>query len=158
YHIDTGDILYSWSGNPDTSLDTFIWTKGPGLLNQHIFRVVTEPDSQKTFVYYLLKHLKQDLIEIARNKQTTGLGHVTVGDMQRLLVAWPSENLIEAFHQVTGPIFALSFNNLLETEKLATLRDYLLPRLLSGRVRVARSVHLSDDGELKGVSKFEGQA
>lgn len=26
YRIDTGDLLFSWSGNPDTSIDTFIWT------------------------------------------------------------------------------------------------------------------------------------
>jgi type I restriction enzyme S subunit len=136
YQIDTGDVLYSWSGSPDTSLDTFIWTKGRGLLNQHIFRVITESDSQKTFVYYQLKHLKQDLIEIARNKQTTGLGHVTVRDMQRLMLPWPGRDVIDAFHRAIGPVFALNFNNLLESEKLATLRDYLLPRLLSGRVRV----------------------
>jgi type I restriction enzyme S subunit len=134
YQIDTGDMLYSWSGSPDTSLDTFIWTKGPGLLNQHIFRVITESGSQKTFVYYLLKHLKQDLIEIARNKQTTGLGHVTIGDMQRLMLTWPDAEALEAFHEVIGPLLAISFNAMLESEKLATLRDYLLPRLLSGRV------------------------
>ena len=26
YRIDDGDILFSWSGNPDTSIDTFVWT------------------------------------------------------------------------------------------------------------------------------------
>jgi type I restriction enzyme, S subunit len=33
--IEAGDLLYSWSGSPDTSLDAFIWTAGSGLLNQH---------------------------------------------------------------------------------------------------------------------------
>lgn len=137
YRINTGDMLYSWSGSPDTSLDTFLWTKGPGLLNQHIFRIVTESDAQKIFVYYLLKHLKQDLIEIARDKQTTGLGHVTVGDMQRLMVAWPDTQTLAAFHEMVGPQFALSFNGRLESERLTALRDYLLPQLLSGLVPIS---------------------
>src|SRR5690606_32686559 len=40
YLISDGAILFSWSGNPDTSIDTFIWTGGKGWLNQHIFNVV----------------------------------------------------------------------------------------------------------------------
>jgi len=30
YQIDTGEVLYSWSGSPDTSLDTFLWTGAEG--------------------------------------------------------------------------------------------------------------------------------
>ncbi|MFO0750884.1 MAG: restriction endonuclease subunit S [Myxococcota bacterium] len=41
YRIEQGDILFSWSGNPDTSIDTFVWSHGPGWLNQHLrfFRI-----------------------------------------------------------------------------------------------------------------------
>jgi type I restriction enzyme S subunit len=46
YHIDTGEMLYSGSESPDTSLDTFRWNKRPGRLNQNMFRVVTESTSQ----------------------------------------------------------------------------------------------------------------
>ena len=28
YYIDDRDILFSWSGNPDTSIDTFLWSRG----------------------------------------------------------------------------------------------------------------------------------
>jgi type I restriction enzyme, S subunit len=136
YRIDTGELLYSWSGNPDTSLDAFLWTKGPALLNQHIFRVMTKSNAQRYFVYYLLKHLRQPLIEIARDKQTTGLGHVTVADMRKLMVCWPAERIFEAFERHVGPIFEKSFALTMESEKLAEIRDYLLPKLLSGAIRV----------------------
>lgn len=33
YYIDDRDILFSWSGNPDTSIDTFIWSRGRAILN-----------------------------------------------------------------------------------------------------------------------------
>ena len=139
YYIDTGELLYSWSGSPDTSLDTFLWTKGQGLLNQHIFKVITDTSVQKHFVYYLLRYLRPTLIEIARNKQTTGLGHVTVADMQRLLVQDPPDEVLSVFDKQVAPLFENYFLNSLESEKLATIRDTLLPKLLSGEIRVSEA-------------------
>ncbi|MFZ2955430.1 MAG: restriction endonuclease subunit S [Candidatus Ozemobacteraceae bacterium] len=134
--IDTADMLYSWSGSPDTSLDVFLWSQGPGLLNQHIFKVVAPTNAQKRFVYYLLKFLRPILVEIARDKQTTGLGHVTIADMKRLLVCWPAKEVLAAFDQKIAPIFEKAFFNTTEVQTLATVRDTLLPKLLSGELRV----------------------
>jgi len=58
YLIHDGEILFSWSGNPDTSIDTFIWFNGRGWLNQHIFKVIPDKRGSRTFVYNLLKYLK----------------------------------------------------------------------------------------------------
>jgi type I restriction enzyme S subunit len=33
YRIAKGDILFSWSGNPDTSIDTFVWSDGAGSIS-----------------------------------------------------------------------------------------------------------------------------
>ncbi len=130
--IDTGDLLYSWSGSPDTSLDAFLWSRGLGLLNQHIFKVITSSDAEKRFVYYLLKHLRPILVETARDKQTTGLGHVTVADMKRLQVCRPQKDVLTAFDRLIAPIFDKAFSNTVENQTLATLRDTLLPKLISG--------------------------
>jgi type I restriction enzyme S subunit len=132
--IATGDLLYSWSGSPDTSLDAFLWSNGPGLLNQHIFKVITSSDAEKRFVYYLLKHLRPILVETARDKQTTGLGHVTVADMKRLKVCHPPKDVLAAFDRLIAPIFDKAFANTVESQTLATLRDTLLPKLLSGEI------------------------
>lgn len=132
--IDTGDLLYSWSGSPDTSLDAFLWSNGPGLVNQHIFKVITSSDAEQRFVYYLLKHLRPILVETARNKQTTGLGHVTVADMKRLQVCRPPKEVLAAFDRLIAPIFDKAFANTIESQTLAKLRDTLLPKLLSGEL------------------------
>jgi type I restriction enzyme, S subunit len=134
--IETGELLYSWSGSPDTSLDAFLWTKGRGLLNQHIFKVVTPTISEKRFVYYLLKFLRSTLVEIARNKQTTGLGHVTVADMKRLHVCSPPLAVLAAFNHQVAPLFDRAFKSTLESQTLAALRDSLLPKLISGELRL----------------------
>ena len=34
-----GDLLFSWSGQPETSIDVYWWRGPEGWLNQHIFRV-----------------------------------------------------------------------------------------------------------------------
>ena len=136
YLIATGDILFSWSGNPDTSIDTFVWTFEPAWLNQHIFRVLPRAQHERTFVLQMLRHLKPVFTELARNKQTTGLGHVTVADMKRELIAMPTTSLLRQFDLSAGPIHARIFENSCQAQTLATLRDTLLPRLISGQLRL----------------------
>ena len=82
----TGDLLFAWSGNPETSLDAFRWRNGDALLNQHIFRVLPRDGIDKTYFYFLLKFLRPTFIRTARDKATS-MGHVKVSDLKRL-IAW----------------------------------------------------------------------
>lgn len=136
YRIDDGDILFSWSGNPDTSIDTFVWTCGPGWLNQHIFRVALKAEEDRNFVYYQLKLLRPVFAEIARDKQTTGLGHVTAQDMKRLHVIHAPDSIRRAFNNLVSPLFDRWYANLVHSRDLAKTRDTLLPKLLSGELRL----------------------
>lgn len=136
YRIHDGELLFSWSGNPDTSIDTFIWTGGPAWLNQHIFAI--RPNGSRTpgFLFAMLKYLNPTFAEIARDKQTTGLGHVTKEDLKRLRQAVPDKPVELAFDALMMPIFERLKASQLENRTLAETRDYLLPRLVSGQVRV----------------------
>jgi len=134
--IETGDLLYSWSGNPDTSLGAYIWLNGLALLNQHIFKVVCSSEARKRFEYLLLKSLRSVLVAIARNKQTIGLGHVTVADMKELRVAIPSHEILSAFDGLVGPLLARAQEATFESQTLSALRDALLPKLISGELRI----------------------
>ena len=136
YRIDDGEILLSWSGKLDTFIDTFVWSEGAAWLNQHIFRVLPHQEIEKHFVFYLLKYLRPVFAEIARDKQTTGLGHFTARDMKRLMVIHPPEKLLAKFNDLVGPIFDQWYGNLFESNSLASLRDTLLPKLISGELRV----------------------
>ena len=136
YRIDDGELLFSWSGNPDTSIDTFIWTGGPAWLNQHIFAVRPNGSRSLGYLYTVLKFLNPTFAEIARDKQTTGLGHVTKEDLKRLEVVVPPRGIETAFDALMTPIFLKIQATMLENRTLAETRDYLLPRLMSGAVRV----------------------
>ncbi len=139
YLIDDGELLFSWSGNPDTSIDTFLWSGGKAWLNQHIFAVRENGKRSKPFLHAMLKYLKPDFAELARNKQTTGLGHVTKADMQRMLICTGSQPVHDAFDQLITPIFDRAFLLQMETRTLAKTRDLLLPRLMSGELRVSEA-------------------
>jgi len=136
YRIDTGDILFSWSGNPDTSIDTFVWTNGPAWLNQHIFKVVPPNRDSRAFILMMLRYFRPVFAEIARNKQTTGLGHVTVADLKRLMVARPPSAVLLSWNRLVEPLIERSFQIQLENNTLTSVRDTLLPKLISGELRV----------------------
>lgn len=89
-YLTKGDYVFSWSGNPDTSIDIFRYNLPDGWLNQHIFKVT--PDESivnRDFFFYIMKFLKSQFRTIATNKQTTGLGHVTIADLKRISVVLP---------------------------------------------------------------------
>ncbi|GEM76160.1 restriction endonuclease subunit S [Vibrio sagamiensis] len=136
YRLEDNDMLFSWSGNPDTSIDTFVWALGEAWLNQHIFKVVPKSVLSRDYVLCLLKFMRPVFAEIARDKQTTGLGHVTVKDLKRLTVALPSEELLIKFNEKVSAIIAQNFSLVKQNQNLEKLRDTLLPKLLSGEIEL----------------------
>src|SRR5208282_3943375 len=82
------DLLFAWSGNPETSLDVFWWRDGRALLNQHIFRVIPQGGVDKKYLFYLFKFLRPTFIRTARDKATS-MGHVKVSDLKRLVAFIP---------------------------------------------------------------------
>ena len=90
-HLSKGDLLFSWSGNPQTSIDIFRFNLEEGWLNQHIFKVTPDENViDRNYFYFLMKNLNPHFTQIATNKQTTGLGHVTIADIKRMSVIVPS--------------------------------------------------------------------
>jgi len=139
YRIKAGDILFAWSGSPDTSIDIFIWTGVDGWLNQHIFKIEVQHPEERTYVYFLLRFFKPVFIEVARNKQTTGLGHVTAQDLKRLKTPVPSKDALRAFNRVAEPLFQRAYSCRQESVTLRAIRDALLPKLMSGEIRVGQA-------------------
>lgn len=141
YRITNGDVLYSWSGSPETSLEVFKWFGGDGWLNQHIFKLNFTNEQSEYFTYFLLKQIKPLLVRTAQQKQTTGLGHITVADMKRIKVPYPNAKLLSAFSQLIEPLYTRSSIAVRESETLAKLRDSLLPKLLSGEFSIPDVSH-----------------
>ena len=135
YLVHDKDILFSWSGNPNTSIDIYIWASGDAVLNQHTFNVKSK-EGFKWFMYLMLKYFKPQFAQIASNKQTTGLGHVTVADLKRLSFIYNRDE-IASFEEMIEPTMEMVFSNMLENHSLYSLRDALLPKLMSGELDVS---------------------
>lgn len=124
-----GDLVFSWSGNPDTSIDVYRYSLPDGWLNQHIFKVTANRNFVSAdYLYYILKFLKPNFSMIAKNKQTTGLGHVTIADLQRMSVIVPS---FECQDKISGILKAIddkiennnAINHNLQQQVLALYRQ-----------------------------------
>ena len=57
-------------------------------------------------------------------------------NVNALRIMCPPEEVIREYISAVRPLFDLIKNNCLESRTLAELRDALLPRLLSGKLRV----------------------
>lgn len=134
FYIQNGDILFSWSGNPETSIDVFIWTQGEAILNQHIFNVKSRYGA-KWFTYLMLRSYMPVFAKIAADKQTTGLGHVTVADLKRLTFPFNLNQILE-FEKEASFYMELAYNNKVMNNYLSNLRASLLPKLVSGELSV----------------------
>ena len=102
--VRAGDLLFSWSGQPETSIDAFWWHGPEGWLNQHIFRVTPSAGIDTTFFFYILRYLNSNFVAIARNKQTTGLGHVTKRDLENIEAALPEYQEQRFIAQILGTL------------------------------------------------------
>lgn len=134
YIIQNGDILFSWSG----TLKVMIWCGGKGALNQHLFKVSSE-EYPKWFYYLWTKHHLDEFIHIAKAKATT-MGHIQRKHLKEAKVLVPSKEDMEKMDKVLNPIIQQIINQKKEIMTLTQLRDTLLPKLMSGKIRVPKEV------------------
>ena len=133
YIVHDGDVLFSWSG----SLEVVIWCGGKGALNQHLFKV-TSSKYPKWFYFHWIKEHLRGFQAIAAAKATT-MGHIQRHHLSEALVIVPSEPILKATRTIVEPLVDRVVANNLESRTLHTLRDTLLPKLLSGEVRVKQA-------------------
>ena len=89
FWINSGDLLFSWSGTPGTSFGAFFWNRGKGFLNQHIFRVdVKEELVDKHYLRYALNSLIVKIIDQAHGG--VGLKHITKAKLEEVQIPLPS--------------------------------------------------------------------
>ena len=61
---------------------------------------------------------------------------ISWGDFSKFEFTYPTGDLRDKFSSMTLPMFEKIQNNVSESQTLAKLRDTLLPKLISGEIRV----------------------
>lgn len=131
YIIHDGDVIFSWSG----SLLVDFWCGGTCGLNQHLFKV-TSSIYDKWFYYAWTSHHLQKFAAIAADMATT-MGHIKRGELAKAEVLIPSQFDYDRIGDLLAPLYDLVIANRIENHKLASLRDELLPQLMSGQLDVS---------------------
>lgn len=84
YNVCNGDILVSWAA----TLAAFIWNKGDGVLNQHIFKAKNNPDKvEYDYFFWLIKVAMEYMNN--ENKHGIMMQHVTLDVFGIFKVALP---------------------------------------------------------------------
>ena len=131
YIVHDGDVIFSWSG----SLLVDFWCGGTCGLNQHLFKV-TSGTYDKWFYYAWTNHHLQKFVAIAADMATT-MGHIKREELSKAVVLIPSQSDYDRIGGLLAPLYDLVIANRIENRKLATLRDELLPQLMSGQLDVS---------------------
>ncbi|HEC88903.1 MAG TPA: restriction endonuclease subunit S [Thermoplasmata archaeon] len=150
YIVHDGDVLFSWSG----SLEVKIWCGGKGALNQHLFKV-TSDEYPKWFYYFWIKKHLPFFRRIAEDKATT-MGHIKRQHLSESLVIIPERSIMEKGNTLMNPLFENYITNSIENRNLAKIRDTLLPKLMSGEIRVKVDEVRNDTGDKKDEERGEG--
>ncbi len=141
YVVVDGDVLFSWSG----SLEVEVWNGGRGALNQHLFKV-TSNEVPKWFYFFATRQHLSDFRAIAAGKATT-MGHIQRKHLTEARIAVAPPESMEKFDAVIASQFDQLVSNAQQSRSLAQLRDTLLPKLISGELRVGDA-----DKYLRGIA------
>ena len=87
-----------------------------------------------SYLYYVMEYFKQ--IFDHRNNSGTTFGSITRDDLHSLKLIYPKDNLLKKYNQTVLKYNKMILNNHKQNQHLTALRDWLLPMLMNGQVRV----------------------
>ena len=86
--IESGDLLFAWSGTPGTSFGAHVWKGERAVLNQHIFNVkFNRKNLDRDFFKHAINQKLNELIDKAHGGG--GLRHVTKGKFEETKISIP---------------------------------------------------------------------
>ena len=124
-----GDILLSVRapvGTLNIAKEDCCIGRGLGALNSK--------DNCIAYLFGVMVNLKQ--IFDRRNVDGTTFGSITKDDLFTLKVVRPDKDILKQYHNIISPAFEKQNKIALENIKLSSLRDWLLPMLMNGQVKV----------------------
>lgn len=86
--------------------------------------------------YFMLNWCQTNMAEIESRATGTTFAEISKTNFRPILMVLPPKELMAAFAEKVAPLYAQITSNLKQSRTLATIRDALLPKLLSGELRV----------------------
>jgi type I restriction enzyme S subunit len=108
-------------------------TEVPISVNQGVIAMICNKDLPN---YYVLYWTETNMETIKSNAGGTTFAEISKRNFRPIQVIVPRKLVIDAFVQQVEPLHKQIVLNLQESNTLASLRDILLPKLISGELRV----------------------
>ncbi|MFP6010190.1 restriction endonuclease subunit S [Helicobacter pylori] len=121
-------------------------TKKHLFLNQHMQSWIKESilstgfcglQCQKHTFEYIASTIKYSPFETRKNNLATGATQkaINIETLDYIFILIPNKELLDNYSKITKPLYEKISNNIIETQTLTALRDFLLPLLLKQQVK-----------------------
>jgi type I restriction enzyme S subunit len=117
----------------DGEFRAYLWGGGEGWLNQRVCVFAPKPGFSAAFLRNSISPL---LADVEATETATTVIHLGKGDIDRFRMVVPSERELGAFNALAQPLYKRIVTAKQESRRVAALRDALLPKLISGELRV----------------------
>ena len=146
-HIQSRDVLLYKDGGRPGEFEPHATLFGDGFpfeecaINEHVYRIRATPDFGQNLLYF---SLTSDATMAEMRLKGTGVAIPGLNSTQArsLTLLLPSRTAAEGFERTTEPFIGRVLANCKEAKTLAATRDLLLPRLMSGELRVKEAEHI----------------
>jgi type I restriction enzyme S subunit len=140
-HIKSRDVLLYKDGGRPGVFEPHLTLVGDGFpfavcaINEHVYRLRARKELGQDFLFFWLS---SDLSMEEMRVRGTGVAVPGLNSTQvkSLTILVPSPAIIAAFEATVGPLVSRVLTSCNESRTLTTLRDVLLPKLISGELRV----------------------
>ena len=129
-YVECGDII----AGMDAEFIPHIWRGEKGVLNQRLCKFVPKYDYVSKYYIYSLVYPK--LAFVQSYKVGTTVSHLGKADIDRFKDIVPPEDIIMQYSKIVNSYFAEIVKVSNENQILSSLRDTLLPKLMSGELSV----------------------
>ena len=129
-YIEAGDIV----AGMDAEFTPYIWQGERGVLNQRCCKFKRKYEGISN--YFILFLIKPELEYVQSYKTGTTVSHLGKSDIDRFLFLTPPLDIVKAFSEIVNPMLNEVVNRSKESYRLSELRDILLPKLMSGEIKV----------------------
>ena len=136
YLVKPGDIVVGMDGE----FRAYLWGGEQAWLNQRVCVFAPKANVPAAF---LRSTLEPQLAHIEATETATTVIHLGKGDIDRFVALVPPAAVLSAFSEVVDPHYARIVANKQTCRTLSAIRDTLLPRLISGQLRLPEAEALA---------------
>ena len=130
YLLQPGDIVVGMDGE----FRPYIWGNDEAWLNQRVCVFENKRPNGKAFLYFTIKPL---LYSIEQTQVATTVIHIGKKDYDAFEITLPDTTTLDNFDALTSPMIMQIVSNSFENKRLSSMRDALLPKLMSGEIDVS---------------------